>query len=320
MSYRAILLLLSLSLILPCAHAKLYKWVDAEGNVHYSDKVPPKDVKQAREELSKQGVTVKETPRAKTLEEVQKEQELKRLRAEQQRLIEKQRAADRVLLRTFRSEDDIILARDGKLAAIDVMIQLTRSNIRRQQAKLTQLQNRAATLERSGKPVSEKLNKNIKTTLNSINKGYTGIEKKEQDKQAIRDVFARDLKRFQELRNIQPQADKKPEKGYQDLPYLVRCEGHDACEQIWKRAEEFVEGNATTPLQMFSERIIMTQAPVKDKDVSITVSRLRKEGSDQSVFFMDLYCKETPIGKQFCKSAEVNAIRNAFRPWLEGEL
>lgn len=312
------LILICMLLCSPAATAKLYKWVDEEGNVHYSDKIPPQQIKRAREELSDQGIKVKETPRAKTQEEVEKELELKRLRAEQKRLIEKQKAADRVLLRTFRSEDDIILAQDGKLVAIDVMIQLTQSNIRRQQVKLAQLQNRAASLERSGKKVPDHLLGNIDATLKSINEGYTTIERKEQDKQAIRDTFSRDLNRFRELKNIQPKAQAAEEQSYQDLKNLLSCADQAACDAAWKRAEEFVRSHATTRLQILSDKIIMTAAPVKDQDVSITVSRIQNKDTGKTVLFMDLYCKETPRGAEHCASPEIQGIRSAYRSRVGG--
>ncbi|MCB1629640.1 MAG: DUF4124 domain-containing protein, partial [Xanthomonadales bacterium] len=50
--------------------AKLYKWVDENGNVHYSDQVPPSQAKQARSELNEQGVAVKQVDRALTAEEL----------------------------------------------------------------------------------------------------------------------------------------------------------------------------------------------------------------------------------------------------------
>ncbi len=307
-----------LLLCIPAASAKLYKWVDDEGTIHYTDKIPPSQAKRAREEMSKQGVTVMETPRAQTQEEVEKAQELERLRAEQKRLIEKQREADRVLLRTFRSEDDIILAQDGKLASIDVMIQLTQSNIRRQQSKLTQLQKRAASLERSGKKVTDQLLAHINITLNSINKGYTTIEQKELDKQAIRDTFSQDLRRFLALRNIQPKAAVRRTQSYHELKNLLHCDAA-ACDAAWKRAEEFVQTHASTRLQMLSDRIIMTSAPAKDQDVSITVSRIVNSETGKTVLFMDLYCKETPLGRAHCASAKINDVREAYKPRVGGK-
>ena len=142
---------LTLSLLIalvaiPAAQAgKLYRWVDEEGNVHYTDQIPADQVDRSRDELSDKGVRTATVPRAKTKEEREEERRVEQLRAEQQRLIEKQQAADRVLLRTFRSQDDIVMAMGGKLAAISVMIKITQGNIRRHQKKLADLQHQAAT-------------------------------------------------------------------------------------------------------------------------------------------------------------------------------
>ena len=40
------------------AKKKLYKWVDDNGQVHYSDKVPPKQIKKEHQELSGHGVVL----------------------------------------------------------------------------------------------------------------------------------------------------------------------------------------------------------------------------------------------------------------------
>ena len=42
------------------AYGKLYKWVDEDGKVHYSDKMPPDQIKREHQELNQHGV-VKET-------------------------------------------------------------------------------------------------------------------------------------------------------------------------------------------------------------------------------------------------------------------
>ena len=55
----------------PTAAQKLYKWVDKDGNVHYSDQVPPDQVDQARQELTEQGVVVDRMDRAPTAEELE---------------------------------------------------------------------------------------------------------------------------------------------------------------------------------------------------------------------------------------------------------
>ena len=65
-----------------------------------------------------------------------------------------------------------------------------------------------------------------------------------------------------------------------------------------------------------AKSIIMTAAPIKEKDISITVSRIREPGETGARLFMDLQCKNSPRGKEFCESDEVNGIRAGFRPYL----
>lgn len=298
--------------------AKLYRWVDADGNVHYSDKIPPSQVELAREQLNERGVHIGTTTRAKTAEEVAREQELERLRAERQRLIEKQNAADRVLLRTFRSEDDLIMARKGKIQSIDVMIKVAQSNIRRHQAKLTDLQRRAASLERTGRLVPKQLVSSIDTTLANINQGYSTIDRKEREKSSIREVYDRDLKRFRELRPPSPSEELATMHTVQKLDNLVHCADQAACSEAWKRAETYVRRYATTRMQMLGDNIIMTAAPHETKDISITVSRIENRENGTTVLFMDLFCKETTTGKELCASDKVQKIRAAYQREVGG--
>jgi hypothetical protein len=299
----------------PAAQAgKLYRWVDADGSTHYTDKIPPDQIERSHQELSGTGIRTLTVPRAKTDEEVEEERKLERLRAEQQRLIDKQQAADRVLLRTFRSEEDLIMARDGKLAAIDVMIKVTQGNIRRHQVKLSDLQHRAATREREGRTVTKVLLTNIDNTLRNINDAYANIERKEQGKNAIHQTFARDLKRFRELKNLTQKPAEAEEQETGTLPNLASCSDPQTCDEAWTRAEAFVRANATTPMQMIGDNIIMTAAPTKDRDISITMSRVDNTESGRTVLFMDLFCKDTVIGKEHCQSDSVSAIRQAFSP------
>ena len=48
------------------AKKKLYKWVDENGNVSYSDQMPPKQIKKAHEEISDHGVVLEKHAKAKT--------------------------------------------------------------------------------------------------------------------------------------------------------------------------------------------------------------------------------------------------------------
>ncbi|MCW8908790.1 MAG: DUF4124 domain-containing protein, partial [Sedimenticola sp.] len=298
---------------------KIYRWVDEEGNVHLSDRVPSEHAKSARSELSETGREVERVERAKTAEEIAREKELEKLRAEQQRLIELQRSKDQVLLRTFRTEDDLLMARNGKLAAIDSNILVIRGNIRRMKTRLDEMQQSAASMERQGQSLSSNLLKDIENTRHQLRDSYTTIIQKEQEKEQIRNQAANDLARFRNLKNLReentdPELTKATRSALLETVFI--CEDDADCARAWIRVEEYVREHATTRLQMLSDLIIMTAAPARDDDVSLTASRINYRDRPGAELFMDLQCKPSPLGIEHCRTEAVERIRSGFRQYL----
>ncbi len=298
--------------------AKTYRWTDAQGRIHYSDRVPPEQVERARTRLNKSGLEVEQVKAARTPEEIERERQLERLRAEEQRLIEEQRKRDRVLLRTFRSEDDILMIRDGKLASIDASIQIVRSNIKRLKLQLAEMQRNAANLERQGKKISKNYLKAIDNTRLQLKRSYESIISKEQAKASIEEKYAADLDRFRQLKHLNAEAPKPaPKQSHTMLETVVTCSDKKQCDTAWKQAEAYLRKHATTRLQMLARNIIMTAAPLKDDDISITISRIRKKEGSGADLFMDLQCKNSPRGRELCDSKQVERIRSGFRAFLQ---
>jgi hypothetical protein len=302
------------------ADAKMYRWVDEDGKVHYSDQVPPSEAKQARSELNSRGIEVDRVEAAKTPEEIARQRELEKLRAEQQRLIEKQEAEDRVLLATFRSEDDIIMARDGKITAVTVMISILRNNIKNAKARLAELQMVAAERERSGKKIFPITLQQIEERRNQIKESYASILQREQEQEEIRKKFQYDLDRFRILKNLKPgdEVESEEEREGTLLETVILCENKASCDALWKQAEEYLKIHATTQLQLIGKNIMMTKAPLKDNDISITISRIANKDDAGLRLFMDLQCKNSPRGKDLCHSDKVRKIRTDFRHKLLG--
>ena len=320
--YVATLFLLAFSMQSAPA-AKLYKWVDEQGNVQFSDKVPPEYAKQERKILNEQGLTVDTVERAKTPEEIAQEKRLAELRAEQQRLIAEQAARDRVLLNTFRSEDDILLARDGKLAAVDVLIKVTEGNIKRIQDRLTEMQNNAARMERAGETVSPKFLAQIDDLRRQIRDAQASITAKEAEKGRIHTAYDADASRFRSLRNLTTHGPGGEQTGGADRAKLVdsvECKDPAACDRAWPLAEAYVRQHATTPMEMLSDSIIMTASPRGDQDVGITVSRIPQGEGEGFLLFIDVQCRDTPNGRKFCESDKVKAVRSGFQAHVEGGL
>ena len=253
------------------AETRLYRWVDENGIVHYTDQIPPGQVGRGHTELNRQGIPVETVPPAKTPEEVQWEQELERLRTQRERLIEEQKAADRLLLRTFPSIDDLTMARNGKLASIDLAIQVARGNAYRQKEWLESLRSEAANFERTGKPVPSHILEGIAKAESNIRDAYTAILAREQEKDETRMEFDRDLKRFRQLKRIPDDAAAAPKEIVRPvLRNLAVCSGKAQCDLYWERAMAYVKSKSVDPVQAVGEYVLTTAPAQTPDDVNMT--------------------------------------------------
>lgn len=313
---------LALTAVLACGqdvHAKLYRWVDEDGNVHYSDRVPPEDALRERSQLDARGLTVKVYGAAKTDEEKAREEQLKRLRETQKKLIREQLKADRVLLRTFRTESDINLARDKRLAAIDVKISVARTNRNRVAKRLEEMQINAASLELTGRKVSEAAQRDMDDTNRQVRDIEKYIDGLERDKQKVRDRFAEDVVRFRALKELDPSGNLAVQVATNDAPLfsLYQCKDNGDCERAWKRAEAFAQAHATVEMRMVGERVLATAAPLRDSDIAIAVSRIPgSEPGTADQLFMDIQCKNSPLGEELCNGDKVRTIVGQFRDFV----
>jgi len=299
------------------AQAGLYRWVDEEGNVHFTDKVPPKQYSSGRTtRITKDGLGREQIGRNKTKEELLREKELEQLRKEQLRLKEEQEQKDRILLNTFRNEDEIILTREGKLSAINAKIKLAENNLKRLKSNLEGLQSHAAEQERAGKKLTPSVLNNIKSTEDQIERNYNNILKGENDKDMIRQKYNDELSRFRQLKNLHTpvkEQEQEETKGSELVETLVVCDNKADCDIAWEKAKDYVKQHATTKIKTSGDSILLTAAPRVDQDISLTISRLNDRQTAGARIFMDLQCKETVSGRKFCATEKVTKVRKGFR-------
>jgi len=318
----AVPVLTTLALLPAVCDARLYRWVDQEGTVHYTDSLPPDQAARGHAEISDKGVVVGITAPAKTPEELQREQELKRLSDAAQRAKEQQDAADQVLLRSFRSVDDMIMARDGKLSSIDVMLQVARSNIRRQQEGLRGLRAEAADLERAGKPIPSQLNDGITAAEKSIADAYSAILSREQHRRQIYTTFASDLQRFLELKDARQAREVRPAEPPPGTDMAIRnaitCADSQTCDRLWERATAYVRARAATPTLTSGPNVLLTAPPRGDDDLGITLARIPDKEGQGATLFLDIQCKPSPKGDTTCTSPAAQAILDGFKAGVVG--
>ncbi len=201
---RQLLGLCVLALVSQSLQAGLNKWVDENGQVHYGDRVPTKYLKKEREVLNDQGVVVKKYKARLSREDLlnrqkQRAEEVKQS-AEEKAIAEQQALHDRVLLETFTTERDIVMARDARVDAVQSQISLTETNIQGYESRLQQIKKRIASIESSNRKVPENLRKEQVAISRQLETYYQYVETKTAEKQKIMESFDSDIKRFRVLR------------------------------------------------------------------------------------------------------------------------
>ncbi len=139
--------------------AKMYKWVDENGKVYYSDKVPPDQVDHARERLSDNGVVKEKVKRALTDEEkialAAEIEQKKKMELEAKLAAEKEAKEKNKILMSYSSADQIIRLKNERVNALKRNIETAKGNLAIQEKNETDLMKRAADKERNGEVVSE---------------------------------------------------------------------------------------------------------------------------------------------------------------------
>jgi len=135
------------------AQAKMYKWLDEEGQVHFGDKIPPRYLVKEHEELNEQGVTTKHREAAKTPEEKAEERRLLKEQKKADLIAKKKKQRDRVLLDTYTTERDLVLARDSRLDAVGSQIHLAESIIKDSNKNIESMEQQITEIQASGREV-----------------------------------------------------------------------------------------------------------------------------------------------------------------------
>ncbi|WP_231914838.1 DUF4124 domain-containing protein [Methylomonas sp. DH-1] len=320
--------LLALVLALPMLAAgpafakKMYRWVDDNGNVYFSDQVPPDQVQHKRETLNEKARVTNVVEKAKTAEQIAQQKRLDELRKEQEKIIAKQAANDKVLLSTFRNIEDLQKAIANKTAALDAARKVIEGNIDLLESQLRQQQQQAANLERSGSKLPDKLLNDIAASKQQIEFAKQDLQRHQLERQNSEKEFKADIARFQFL--TQTQRTGKTDKSSlaasnasNELGLFV-CEDAVQCEKAWKIAGEFVASNSTTGQDVESEKLIMRAAPQTDTDLSLSASLL--ENNNVRQIFLDIRCRQSSLGTELCASAKAQAIREAFAPYIQSQL
>ncbi len=182
---------------------KLYRWVDADGVVHYGDSIPAEYADNEKQVLNDAGVTVDVLRGKKTPEELAEEK--RQLELEQKR--ELQRRADKALLATYLSIDEIEMHRDRRVELFQAQARVTELYLRNLQRRLESLEEEAANYRPySEDPDAPMIKPDLAADLNetraTIERHETNLERFQRDEDSIVARFDNDIDRFKALKGL----------------------------------------------------------------------------------------------------------------------
>jgi hypothetical protein len=197
----------ALALLVPLVagadEARVYRWVDAEGNIYFGDRIPPEFAEFPKDVLNERGVTVGNLAGKKTEEQKEAEQIATKRRVAQ----ELQQRADQALLATYLTVEEILMHRDRRIELFQAQSRVT-------ELYLSNLENRLMTLRSDAanyKPYSEnsdasiipdELAEDLRKTKETIVRHKRNLQKFQSDEQQIIERFDGDISRFKILKGL----------------------------------------------------------------------------------------------------------------------
>ena len=191
-------LLVAVAIVTPPSRAETYKWIDKDGRVQYTDRLPAEAAPRGNVELNKQGMPKKTTDPALTPEQRRVLEEKQEQEQQQQRAALRQQYQENALLSSYTSENDIDVARRRNLALVG-------AGILSAEARIKALQRRMAVLEKEKlfyekKPFPEKLKRELANIAVEIPKQHALIAQRNEDALAINSRYEEQKVKFRELK------------------------------------------------------------------------------------------------------------------------
>jgi hypothetical protein len=199
----AIAVLFLLPLAAGAQQRQAYSWVDDEGVVHYGDSIPPEFADKPKNVINEHGITVDHIRGKKTAEEIEAE----RAAAELELQKELQNRADRALLATYQTVDEIEMHRDRRIELFQAQSRVTELYLRNLDRRLAQLKEESARFrpyssDPSAEMIDPRLIKEIKETEATIVRHQRNLEKYQQNEREIVERFDGDINRFKNLKGL----------------------------------------------------------------------------------------------------------------------
>jgi hypothetical protein len=194
--------LICVSFLSSSAEAGVYRWVDSQGEVQYSDVVPPSVAQQGHRELDNQGMTIKTVPAPPTPEEIaerKRKETLAKLLAEKEN---EQQQRDKYLLANYANVSELEAVFKSKLDLLEKnsqgMTERRNSLKTRMEAVKKQLD---GLKDASQRKTLESYLSEAESTLVSYDHA---LEENQTEHESLTQHYEKDKLRLAELLNVSP--------------------------------------------------------------------------------------------------------------------
>ena len=180
--------------------ARMKCWTNSEGVKECGDKIPPEYTQQGYQELSKGGIVLEKKERIKTKEELEKAKKEAVIIAKEEEKERNKKAHDKMLIETFASINEIEVARDQKIEAVESTIKITQKRIIKLQYLLDDELNRNS-LDKQIDGEEKKFN-NTESLKEQISDNKKFIKNKIDEQGKIKKTYTEYISRFKELKGL----------------------------------------------------------------------------------------------------------------------
>mgnify|MGYP005848864363 CR=1 FL=1 len=196
---KCLLILLLLSITSTVFAQDVYKWVDENGEVHYSQTLPPEQSGEAHDRLTRDGLVAERVDRVKTADErnaLETQRAQEREQAKQARI---QAQQDRLFLAAYPTEADVRRTIETRRETVISERSSVESLIEQSRSRFAAVVKQAAELERAGKPVPEYLVERIAETRAGIRDLTRRLEEIDSRLASLDEELANELARHRRL-------------------------------------------------------------------------------------------------------------------------
>lgn len=177
----------------------VYKWVDENGEIHYSQTLPPERAGEAHDRMTHAGLLAERVDRVKTadeLAELEAQRDQQREQAEQER---NQAQQDRLFLAAYPTEEDVRRTIATRRETVIFERSSVESLIEQSRSRFVATVQQAAEFERTGKAVPEYLVEQIDEARAGIRELNRRLDEIDERLESLDEELASELARHRRL-------------------------------------------------------------------------------------------------------------------------